>query len=135
MDNKKTYIYLYYFSLILTLFACFLPIIFMNNIDPNSLAYSYLGLSELSFFILFINIVLVIIFTIFLIKRKIKSINIVFPIIYIAFTIIVLIICHLFDNRLIIPYIQYSYYIYFILINYTLLNIYSLLSFNKKKKN
>ena len=135
MDNKKTYIYLYYFSLILTLFACFLPIIFMNNIDPNSLAYSYLGLSELSFFILFIDIVLVIIFTIFLIKRKIKSINIVFPIIYIAFTIIVLIICHLFDNRLIIPYIQYSYYIYFILINYTLLNIYSLLSFNKKKKN
>ena len=56
------------------------------------------------------------------------------PITYIIFTIIVLIICILFNNKLVIPYIHYSYYLKFILINYILLNTYSLLSIKYKKK-
>ncbi len=131
MHNKKIYICLYYFALLLSIFVCIIPSVLPKNFvesDPSIELYS--NLSIVSVFLIIINVVIVIIFTIMLIKKSLKNINILFPIIYIAFTIIVLVICVLFNNRLIIPYIQYSYYIKFILINYILLNIYSLLSIN-----
>lgn len=125
MNNKKVYIYLYYFALILSIFTCIIPSILKTT-------NTYVNLSRLSFILILINAILIIIFTILLIKRKLNNTNIIFPIIYILFTIIVLIICILFNQRLIIPYIQFSYYIKLILINYLLLNIYSILSINKK---
>lgn len=125
MNNKKLYIPLYYLSLLLTLCICIIP---THHIEQ------YLTLSKLSVLLIIINILLIIIFTVLLIKKGINKINILLPITYILFTIIVLIICILFNNKLVIPYIHYSYYIKFILINYILLNTYSLLSIKYKKK-
>ena len=81
-----------------------------------------------------LNILLVIIFSIKLIKNKLENINILFPIFHLLFMIIITILAVLMNHKLIIPYIQYGYYISFILFNYLLLNIYSILLFNKKKK-
>ena len=69
-----------------------------------------------------------------LLKRNLNSVNIFFPIVYVVFTVIVLVTCLLFNNRLLEPYVQYPYYLNFIQINYMLLNIHSILSFNKKQK-
>ena len=81
-----------------------------------------------------VNLVLVIIFTIKLTKNKLEKVNIMFPIIHLIFSIIVVIIALIINNKLIFPYIHYSYYLSFILFNYVLLNIYSVLLFDKNKK-
>lgn len=125
MNSKKLYSIFYYISLLLSIFVCIIPKILPSN------DYFYINLSGLSHIIIFVNAMLVTVFTILLIKRNLEKVNVLFPIFYIVFAIIVLIICALFNNRLIIPYIHYSYYIQFILVNYTLLNIYSILSFKK----
>lgn len=133
MNNKKLYIFLYYLSLILSIFVCIMSCTLPNNmINSNSSFEIYMNLSSISLWLIFINIIITIIFTIFLIKKQLNKVNILFPIIYILFTIIVAVICILFNDKLVIPYIHYTYYIQFILINYTLLNFYSLLSINKR---
>ena len=81
-----------------------------------------------------LNLTLVIIFSIKLIKNKLENINILFPIFHLIFMIIITILAILMNDKLIIPYIQYGYYISFILFNYLLLNVYSVLSFDKKNK-
>lgn len=135
MNNKKIYICLYYFALLLSIFICTIPSILQTNfINADSSLEMYVNLSGLSFFLISLNLILIIIFTILLIKRSLSNTNILFPTFYILFAIVVLIICVLFNNRLVIPYIQYSYYINFILMNYTLLNLYSALSINKHSK-
>ena len=124
MNSKKVYICLYYLAFILSIWVCAIPRILQNKLNI------YVDLSRLSYLMVFANIVLVVIFTILLIKKKIGKVNILFSIIYILFTIIVLVICFLFNYRLVIPNIQFSYYIKFILINYVLFNTYSILSIN-----
>ncbi len=124
MNSKKVYICLYYLAFILSIWVCAIPRILQNNLNI------YVDLSRLSYLMVFANIVLVITFTILLIKKKLGKVNILFPIIYILFTIIVLVICFLFNSRLVIANIQFSYYIKFILINYVLFNTYSILSIN-----
>lgn len=81
-----------------------------------------------------LNLLLVIIFSIKLIKNKLENINILFPIFHLVFMIIITVLAILMNDKLVIPYIQYGYYLSFILFNYLLLNIYSVFSFNKKKE-
>ena len=132
MNNKKLYVYLYYLSL-------FVTTLMMILLAVKSPATYYINGYELvsNFGILgcIINGILVVVFSIlFAIKKKLDKVNILFPIVYLVFTIIVLILCHLFNDRLLIPYVQYPYYTGFILFNYALLNIYSILSVGKKRR-
>ena len=135
MNSKKIYLGLYYFSLILSIFVCVIPRILQTNIiNPSSSIDIYVNLSEISIYLMVINVWMVVYFSILLSKRKLNNVNILFPISYILFTVIILIVCLLFNNKVLIPYLQFSYYINFILINYILLNIYSVLSFSKNNK-
>lgn len=81
-----------------------------------------------------LNLLLVIIFSIKLIKNKLENANILFPIFHLIFMIIITTLSILMNDKLVIPYIQYGYYISFILFNYLLLNVYSVFSLNKKKE-
>ena len=83
-----------------------------------------------------LNLILIIIFNIKLIKNKFKleNVNIIFPIIYILFLIIVTVLAVIMNNKLMIPNIHYGYYISLILFNYLLLNIYSILAVKKSSK-
>lgn len=90
--------------------------------------------TSLNMILSILNLLLVIIFSIKLIKNKLDNINILFPIFHLLFMIIITILAIVMNGKLIIPYIHYGYYISFILFNYLLLNIYSILSFNKNKK-
>lgn len=80
------------------------------------------------------NLISVIIFSVKLIKNELENINILFPIIYLLFLIIVIILAVIMNNKLMIQNIHYGYYISFILFNYLLLNVYSILSIIKLKK-
>ena len=81
-----------------------------------------------------INFILFAIFTIRLaINKKVEKVSILFPISYIVFICILYLIGFFFDKKLIIPMIEYIYYNTFILLDYLLLNIYSVLSIKKKK--
>lgn len=83
-----------------------------------------------------INLILVIVFSIKVIKNKLDNINILFPILYLIFSVVIIVLVLLMNNKLMIPYIHYGYYLSFILFNYLLLNIYCALSFtNQNKKN
>ena len=130
MHNKKVYVFLYYLSLIISVVMC----VFMFKSPVNYYGTFFGLISYNSFILTLINMILVIVFTILLMRRNLKDVNILLPITYILFMGMVLFICHLFNEKLIIPYIQYGYYVVFILINYLILNIYSILSIKKKSK-
>lgn len=129
MNNTQTYKILYYISFILTLYlAIFNTYIFRTNAEL-----------DLNFgpTIILLGIPCLILFSIFnfqLIRRKLNRINIIAPICYITFFIISTIIMFIYNNILIIPYIHLEYYTFLILFAYLLLNIYSILSTEKKKK-
>ena len=116
-------------------------ILLLKNIKMKSL-YNILYFIALIFIIimslifsnfLLIHLVTMIILCILLVKNKLESVNILFPIAYLIFFAIVILIMFLFNNKLIISYIHFDYYLNFVLFNYILLNLYSILSIKIEK--
>lgn len=124
MNKSPIFKILYYICFIVTLFIWISAskVIDVYAIDIRTGSNSILGI---------LNLVFVIIFSIKIFKNKLKNTNILFPIIYLIFSILVVIISFIMNNKLVIPYIHFSYYVSFILFNYLLLNLYSILSINK----
>lgn len=125
MNNNKAYKILYYICFIITVMMYLMLSQTTKVFNPPIEVFTSTLLST-------INLILVIIFTILIIKGKLNKINILLPILYILFLIIIIIISFIYNNILIYPYIHFNYYISFILFNYLLLNIYSILSIEKK---
>ncbi len=136
MKKNTIYIILYYVSFVISLSLIFIPNLFINIFGLGEEITEYLVSNTfISIMLEGINIVLVILFTIKILqKQRDLNVNIMFPIVYMVFTFIILLGCNLFNRRLVIPNIQFTYYIVFILINFLLLNIYSVLSFEKNRK-
>ena len=125
MNKSKIFIILYYLCLILSI----------GLVMYSSSLMTEFGVSiweDITSGFVFLNIILVLIFSLGLIKRKLKNINIIFPIIYLIFMALVVILMFIINNKLIMPYIHFDYYISFILFDYLLLNLYSVLSIYKK---
>ena len=124
--KDKLYVVLYYLSFLLTIGIIWYSSTFIDFFGGvNLIPYVVL---------LVINILSVIVFTIrLIINRKTDNTLIAFPISYMLFVIIVYILGFVFDSRMIIPKIEYSYFNLFIEIDYLLLNIYSLLCIEKRK--
>ena len=127
MNKSLIFKILYYVSFILTtiIWLYISRLIDKFDLDINTFSNTLLGI---------INLVLIIIFSIKLLKHKLEKVNILFPIIYLIFSIIVMIISFIMNNKLVIPYIHFNYYVSFVLFNYFLLNVYSVLSLEKIKK-
>lgn len=132
MKKEKTYIYLYYLCFILSIIIYIIPNQLMTIFSPIESDLIIRSLSNT--IILLINLILVILFSIYLKKKKFTSGNILMPIIYIVFFIVVMTVCFLFNNRLVIPNLQFVYYAKYIYIGYLILNVYSILCFKNKKK-
>lgn len=132
MKKEKTYIYLYYLCFILSIIIYIMPNQLMTIFSPIESDLTIRSLPNT--IILLINLILVILFSIYLKKKKFTSGNILMPIIYIVFFIVVMTVCFLFNNRLVIPNLQFVYYAKYIYIGYLILNVYSILCFKNKKK-
>ena len=118
MKNKK-YLILYYICFLITLSFHLLTTHIFN----------------ISTLLLIINILITSIFTYLIIrKRKLNIKNLLFPITYLIFFIIVVGLCFLINTKTLVPYLHFQYYQIFIIINFTLLNVYSILSIKEKKK-
>lgn len=86
-------------------------------------------------YLIIINVIMTIIFTALVIKiRKVRINNLVFPISFIIFYIAVWGLCLLFNNKVMLPGLHIAYYLNFVVIYFTALNIYYLLSINCEKK-
>lgn len=81
------------------------------------------------------NIILSLVFIFMSLKKKVENINLLFPVSYLIFVIVVFILMFVMNGRLIVPYIHISYYGTLIMFNYLLLNIYSFLSCLNGKHN
>lgn len=129
MSNSKKYIILYYISFLVTVFVS----LFLDSTITIFSANMFMsGLIILS---LIINLVLVVLFSVFIfMKRKLMKTNLLFPITYLLFLVFVLLFSVIYDDRLILSVIHYHYYFMFVLVDYLLFNIYSVLSFKKKVK-
>ena len=125
MNKSLVYKILYYVSFVFTLGLTF----FLTRLDED---LYFNRATNFQLFMIVINVLLVIIFSVKLRKNKLENINIVFPINYLIFSILVILIAFLMNNKLILTYAQFGYYINFILFGYLLLNIYSVLCFEKK---
>ena len=129
MSNNKKYIVLYYASFLVT-FCAF--IFLTNSITVFSLEPFPYGFYTLS---LIFNLGFVILFSIFLfMKKKLVKVNLLFPVLYLLFFGFVLFFSIIYENRLLLPVVHYQYYFMFVLGDYLLLNVYSILSFKKKAK-
>ena len=129
MSNNKKYIALYYASFLVT-FCAF--IFLTNSITVFSLEPFPYGFYTLS---LIFNLGFVILFSIFLfMKKKLVKVNLLFPVLYLLFFGFVLFFSIIYENRLLLPVVHYQYYFMFVLGDYLLLNVYSILSFKKKEK-
>ena len=124
MNNSKIFKILSYICLILTILISFL-------ISQPITVYSLEIIIPFNLILLVINLLLAIIFIIKTFKKKLNNVNIFFPIIYLVFMIVVIGIVIIINNRLFIPYIHFNYYFTFVLFNYLLLNIYSVISIKK----
>ncbi len=132
MKKEKSYIYLYYLCFALSLIIYIMPHQFITIFSPSA---SNLTIRSLfNTIVLLINLILVILFSIYLKKKKFTPGNIIMPIIYIVFWITVITVCFLFNSHLVIPNLQFAYYAKYIYIGYLILNIYSILCFKNKKK-
>lgn len=82
---------------------------------------------------LLIHLVAMIILCILLVKNKFENVNILIPILYLIFLAAIILVMFLFNSKLIISYIHFDYYLNFVLFNYVLLNLYSILSIKIEK--
>ena len=135
--KTKNYLIIYYICFVITILIIGFSnynFISITTMSPDGKYVPGIFESILSGGLLYyLNVVLVLIFTFLIIKNKKLNVkNLLLPIAYIIFTIMVFGICFLFNNRVMIPYIQFNYYSKFILIGYLLLNIYSILSIKFK---
>ena len=133
--KNKMYLILYYVSfLIMILFLGFS--IYKSNglltyFESN---FSNILSSILSNVLGVINVLLVIIFTILILKKK--NFNVqksIYPIFYLCFLTIIIVMCFLFNNKVMKEYIHFNYYSVFVCIGYLFLNVYSLFLVNYKK--
>ena len=131
----KKYLILYYLAFIVTV------LFFGYSLSKSLYLFSYYD-GGFSGFISnaylntlgIINLLLVIIFTVLLLKKKkINVENIVFPIVYICFFVTICILCFLFNNKVMVMYIHFEYYLALISVGYLFFNIYSLLSIKHSK--
>lgn len=124
MNNIKVYKILYYLLVVITSTL----IILVNS----ELSKVYVALSSTNIFLGILNLILIGAFSFLLKKKNLYNINIIVPIIYFLFMLIVVVIAVMYNNKLIVPYIQYNYYLSFVLFGYFFINAYSLLCLTKK---
>ena len=119
----KKYLMMYYFSFLITITL----VIYTNYKALNLLNVGKINISnDFSNCIFLIDFIMVIIFTVLIFKKKKISVNnTLLPVVYICFFIVVLILCFLFNSKVIIPYMHFGYYLIFINIGLLFLNIYS----------
>ncbi len=132
MKKEKSYIYLYYLCFILSIIIYIIPYQFIVIFSPDTFNLTIRSLFNTV--VLLINLILVILFSVYLKKKKFTPGNIIMPITYIVFWITVITVCFLFNSRLVIPNLQFVYYAKYIYIGYLILNVYSILCFKNKKK-
>ena len=128
--KKRNYVYniLFYICFILTMICSFMSSSIATIFDETIF-------SSINFVLSIINTIMVIIYTFLLIRKyKFKANSLAFPCFYLIFLFLVIFISIIYNDKLIVPYIQFNYYISFVLWNYILFNIYSLLLFSKKGK-
>ena len=124
MKNKFKII-LYYLCILISIITFYLAY------NSNITFYSIRNYSFVVFLIL--NAALMTIFTIQLFRRTLSNYKLIAPIMYILFCIIMIIISYIFSIKRIIGALSMPYYAMFVIIGFTIFNIYSLLSLETKK--
>jgi len=133
--KKNKYLILYYISFVITIaFSVFSTYKYHALYGIGEEINTGLITNILENIFVVINLILVIAFTILIIKKKkIVVDSLMLPISYICFFIIVMILCFLFNNKVMVPYIHFEYYLFFINTGLLFLNSYSLFLINYKK--
>lgn len=126
MNNIKVFKVLYYLCFGITALTYFMVPQLVSSSE------SFLHSLPANILLRTINLFFVITFSILLLRKKVDKVNILFPIIYLFFFFLIIVLAFIANNKLIIPNIHFGYYFSIVLFNYLLLNIYSLLSITKK---
>ena len=130
--NSKKYLILYYICCAI-MFVLTPGLISMLKIDID--LFDFFFVYSLKATVIIINLLLFIVFTVFVMKKKIEEkSDLLFPISFIVFYIIVLGLCFLFNDKVVIEYYHFSYFLKFVVLYFTVFNIYSVLCIDFKKK-
>ncbi len=126
MNSSKNYKIFYYLCFSFTLIAV--------SLTQSFISYYDVLFGNLNIALGIFNTILVVIFASLTAKRKLSKVQTMFPVLYLLFLIIILATSFLYNLIAVVPYLHFNYFITFVLFNYILLNLYSLLSIPKKRK-
>lgn len=126
MNSSKNFKIFYY--------ICFSATLIAVSLTQAFISYYNVLFGNLNIALGIFNTILVIVFAALTAKRKLNKVQTMFPILYLLFLIIILATSFLYNLIAVVPYLHFNYFITFVLFNYILLNLYSLLSIPKKRK-
>ena len=135
---KKKYISLFIIESIITFI---IPLLFlsMNFVVRDGSVFNFvdfLGLNYLTIVVIVISIALFITILLLLFKKKyeLDTNSLIFPISYLLFMIFIIIVAFILNCFVIVKNMHFVYYYRFIIYDYLLLCIYTILSFKSKKR-
>ena len=135
---KKKYISLFIVSSVFT-FLVLASFFLLSFISRDGSVYNFVDFLKVNYFtdvliILAVSLFITVILLLFKKKYDLDVTSLIFPISYLSFIVFIILIAFILNNFVVVKNMHFVYYYRFIIFDYLLLCIYTILSFKSKKR-
>lgn len=135
---KKKYISLFIVSSVFT-FLVLASFFLLSFISRDGSVYNFVDFLKVNYFtdvliILAVSLFITVILLLFKKKYDLDVTSLIFPISYLSFMVFIILIAFILNNFVVVKNMHFVYYYRFIIFDYLLLCIYTILSFKSKKR-
>lgn len=135
---KKKYICLFIVSSVFT-FLVLASFFLLSFISRDGSVYNFVDFLKVNYFtdvliILAVSLFITVILLLFKKKYDLDVTSLIFPISYLSFMVFIILIAFILNNFVVVKNMHFVYYYRFIIFDYLLLCIYTILSFKSKKR-
>lgn len=135
---KKKYISLFIVSSVFT-FLVLASFFLLSFISRDGSVYNFVDFLKVNYFtdvliILAVSLFITVMLLLFKKKYDLDVTSLIFPISYLSFMVFIILIAFILNNFVVVKNMHFVYYYRFIIFDYLLLCIYTILSFKSKKR-
>ena len=135
---KKKYISLFIVSSVFT-FLVLASFFLLSFISRDGSVYNFVDFLKVNYFtdvliILAVSLFITVILLLFKKKYDLDVTSLIFPISYLSFMVFIILLTFILNNFVVVKNMHFVYYYRFIIFDYLLLCIYTILSFKSKKR-
>lgn len=135
---KKKYICLFIVSSVFT-FLVLASFFLLSFISRDGSVYNFVDFLKVNYFtdvliILAVSLFITVMLLLFKKKYDLDVTSLIFPISYLSFMVFIILIAFILNNFVVVKNMHFVYYYRFIIFDYLLLCIYTILSFKSKKR-